>query len=89
MSNLLAFRQDQEATDDIAEATDDIAEAVDDVAGAADDDAEFCQRMRARLAEKEPQQRRDHQRRIRNLRGMALVGLLLASVLAYLYYAWK
>ena len=82
MSNLLAFRQDQEATDDIPE-------AVDDVAGAADDDAEFCQRMRARLAEKEPQQRRDHQRRIRNLRGMALVGLLLASVLAYLCYAWK
>jgi type VI protein secretion system component VasF len=45
--------------------------------------------MRARLAEKERQYRRDHQRRIRTLRGMALVGLLLASVLAYFWYAWK
>jgi type VI protein secretion system component VasF len=75
MSNLLALRQDQEATDDVA--------------GTADDVAEFCQRMRAMLAEKETQQRRDHQRRMRTLRGMALAGLLLASVLAYLWCAWK
>ncbi len=103
MSNLLAFRQNQEAMDDVAEATDDVVEATDDVveatgdlaettddvAGTADDVAEFCQRMRDRLAEKERQDQRDHQQRIRTLCGMALVGLLLASVLAYLLYSVK
>ena len=82
MSNVLAFRQDQEATDDVAGTT-------DDVVGTTDDVAEFCQRMRDALAEKERQYQRDHRRRIRTLRGMVLMGLLLASVLAYLLYAWK
>ena len=75
MSNLLAFRQDQEAKDNVA--------------GTANDVAEFCQRMRDMLAEKERQYQRDHRRRKRTLGGMALMGLVLAFVLAYLLYAGK
>ena len=71
----MELRQDQKAMDDVGEATDDVAE--------------FCQYMRDRFAEQERQYQRDHRRRIRTLCGLALVGLLLAFVLAHLWYAWK